>query len=128
MIEAVVLTHGQLGQELLNTVEGIAGKQEGVVAVSNSNETYDAVKKRVIDGMEKVLSGNEIMLFVDMPGGSCWRVAQDLVQTAGERRLTVLSGINLPMLLSFFVKRKIFEYDELRQILENDGKKGIRLG
>ncbi|MBI4530599.1 MAG: PTS galactitol transporter subunit IIBC [Candidatus Latescibacteria bacterium] len=128
MIGAIVLTHGQFGVELLKTAEGIVGKQEGVFAVSNANETYDAVKKRVIDEIQKLSSVREVVLFVDMPGGSCWRVAQEVFRASGEKRLIVLSGINLPMLLSFFVKRQTVGYDEIPYVLEVDGKKAIHCG
>ena len=123
MIGAVVIAHQSLAQELVAAAEGIAGKQEKLVALSNDGLSLDALKKAVATVVEGGDFSEGVLLFVDMIGGSPWRAA---MEKKGPK-VCVLSGVNLSMLLSFLQKRKgDFVFEELGAVIEHDGKRGIK--
>lgn len=104
------------------------GRQEGIVAVSNLDETCSAVKDRVLSHLDGKVAGDSLILLVDMPGGSCYRIAQEVVHSVTEIPVAVVTGVNLPMLLSFLVKRNTADFGQLPQILETDGRRAVKAG
>jgi mannose/fructose-specific phosphotransferase system component IIA len=67
--------------------------------------------------------GGDHFIFVDLRGGSCWRVAKMLVKEYPA--LKVISGVNIPMLVSFLSKKHDHRLDELVKIIETDAHRGI---
>lgn len=123
MIGAVVIAHQSLARELVAAAEGIAGRQEKLVPLSNDGLSLDALKKAVAAVLEKEDFSEGVFLFVDMIGGSPWRAA---MEKAGSG-VCVLTGVNLSMLLSFLQKRKgDAAFEELAAVIEHDGKRGIK--
>ena len=124
-IGCVVVAHGNVGQCLMEAVQGILGKQSNWVALSNTgmglNDLHDAVEAAVAG----LASGCEVVLISDMPGGSCHHVCQEIVASGtGVRALT---GVNLMMLLEFFVKRDRTEVDELIHAVKERGRDAVRI-
>ena len=122
MIRALIVTHGDLGAELLRVVESLLGPQEAVEVISN--------KGKDLEGLYNLLnahthSDEETVLFVDFCGGSpfvaCRRISQD------KCHCTVVSGVNLPMLTSFFTKRSKVPLSQLLQTIRDDAIRGIQL-
>jgi len=67
----------------------------------------------------------DVVVISDMPGGSCHHVCQELVaSSAGMRALT---GVNLMMLLEFFVKRDRIEVGELIEMVKERGRDAVRI-
>lgn len=115
MKNAVILTHGDLGRSLLNTTEKIIGPVEGVKVLSNE---LTSIKKLVadLDGVVKAWDGNDILVLVDFCGGSCWHAAN--VVKRERKNVVLLSGVNLPMMLSFASRRDSFKLPELAEYLK----------
>ena len=123
MIGAMVIAHKHLAQEMVAAAEGIAGRQEKLVALSNDGLSLDGLKQAVAEIVEKEDFADGMFLFVDTIGGSPWRAAME--QRGPE--VCVLTGMNLSMLLSFLQKRKGgYPFEELAAIIEHDGKRGIK--
>ena len=124
-IGCVVVAHGNVGQCLMEAVQGILGKQSNWAAVSNTgmglNDLHDAVEAAVAG----LASECDVVLISDMPGGSCHHVCQEIVASGtGVRALT---GVNLMMLLEFFVKRDRAEVDELIHAVKERGRDAVRI-
>ncbi len=123
MIGAAVIAHKQLAQEMVAAVEGIAGKQEKLVALSNDGLSLDALKKAVAEVVEKEDFAEGVFLFVDIIGGSPWRAAMEKMGP----KVCIFTGMNLSMLLSFLQKRKGDQpFEKLAALIEHDGKRGIK--
>jgi len=122
MFDCIVLTHGDLGNCLKDTVEQIMGKQLGMTVVSNQGKDLQGI----ISGLEEAaLKGNykEIFLFIDLYGGSCWQAAKRF--SSKKEKVLLITGVNLPMLIQFFSKRdKLDKFELLERIVES-GKGGI---
>jgi mannose/fructose-specific phosphotransferase system component IIA len=122
MIHALIVTHGLLGEELLRCAEALLGHQEGVQTISNEGQDLEGLCNMVASRIPK---GEDTILFVDFCGGSPYVACRRACESSG--KLAVISGVNLPMLTSFFTKRTTKDYDELVEIVREDGLRGIQL-
>lgn len=124
-IGCVLVAHGNLAQCLMDAVQGILGRQSNWVAVSNAGmglqELTEAVKKAV----ESLCSDCDVVVISDMPGGSCHHVCQALATEC--ERIRALTGVNLMMLLEFFVKRDRTPIDELVSLARERGRDAVRI-
>jgi mannose PTS system EIIA component len=124
-IGCVVVAHGRVGQCLMEAVEGILGKQSGWVAVSNAGMRLRELSEAVESAVESLSKDHEVVVMSDMPGGSCHHVCQELVtRGVGARAMT---GVNLMMLLEFFVKRERSGIDELVATVKERGRDSVRI-
>lgn len=121
MIPALILTHGHLGEMLMEAVEKVLGPQTDVIVLSNDDCTMDDMKFNV----ETRLGNAPGVLFVDFCGGSPYVACKSLREI--HPNYAVISGVNLPMLFSFFTKRTKHPFAELVEIVKADGLRGIQL-
>jgi mannose/fructose-specific phosphotransferase system component IIA len=61
---------------------------------------------------------------VDLCGGSPYMACCGLCDLPGEAK--IVSGVNLPMLLSYFTKRDKLSLTELSETVERDAMRGIQ--
>ncbi|RMG64561.1 MAG: hypothetical protein D6715_09565 [Calditrichaeota bacterium] len=123
MTYAVLICHGQLAQELASTAQGIVGPQEALFAFSNSRVDAAVLKGHVQELLDRLAPDRPVLL-VDLWGGSCWRIGMQIChQNPG---VELVSGVNLPMLVTFLSYRSKMGYAELVEKLIQDGRKSIR--
>jgi PTS system mannose-specific IIA component len=124
MIGCVILTHGDLCFGLKNTLEGMMGKQEGLLVISNlglgKDQLSSKLKKAITD--ERFKEG--VVIFVDLFGSSCWQISKDIASQ--NKNVAVVTGVNLPMLVKFFGKREALPFEKLVSLVKEEGEKGIR--
>jgi len=123
MISALLVTHGKFGREILKTTEGILGSQKSVAAVSNDGLGLVELRNRIARELKGMSSPDGAILFVDFLGGSCSNACK-AIQASGDRVL-VIAGINLPMLLDFFMYREQYPLEALAALLLEAGKRNI---
>ncbi len=122
----LIIAHANLAQAFLATVEQIAGPQEGMLALSNTELSNEGLEKRIRKFLE---SGGPAVIFTDFNAGSTFALARSIVNEhclAGGAACTAVTGVNLPMLLSFITKRARLSFDELVTVLREDGHRGIQ--
>jgi PTS system mannose-specific IIA component len=126
MIGIVVVTHGQLGEALIESAEFILGNRPaGVVSVSiDLNQNVDKLREKVAAGIKKVDQGEGVLLLTDMFGGTPSNISYSFLE---EGRIEVLSGVNLPVLVHALDTRERAKVAELAAQLEVFGKKSITL-
>ena len=124
-IGCVIVAHGRVGECLMEAVQGILGTQSNWVAVSNSGMGLGDLNEAVASAVAGLASDCEVVMISDMPGGSCHHVCQEIVaEGTGVRALT---GVNLMMLLEFFVKRDRTGVDELIHMVKERGRDAVRI-
>jgi PTS system mannose-specific IIA component len=124
-IGLVIVAHGNVGQCLMEAVQGILGKQSNWLAVSNAGMGLDELNAAVEAAVKSLSADCEVVVMSDMPGGSCHHVCQQVVAACDNVR--ALTGVNLMMLLEFFVKRDRTEPDELVHLVKERGKDAVRV-
>jgi mannose/fructose-specific phosphotransferase system component IIA len=98
-LRGVVVGHGGLAAALIDAVARIAGSENGLVAVSNTDCDRGALEKRITDAVGE----GPAIVFIDMPSGSCMFAAMHRLREMPGMRL--VTGVNLAMLLEFVFHR-----------------------
>jgi PTS system mannose-specific IIA component len=123
MIGVLIVTHLGFGQKLLETAEGIVGKQEGCVALSlDAGHDMETVLKNMKQGLKKLDFGQGVLVLTDMFGGTPSNISLSLL---GSGKLEVITGANLPMLLKIFSARGTTSLAELALEAKSAGRQGI---
>ena len=120
----IVVTHGNLAEELIKTAGTIVGAPENCFAMTNSGRTPQQLRED-IDAKLDAAGGGPAVLFVDFFGGSCSH-ASLLVEHARDN-IYVFCGVNLPMLLAFINKRDELSFEELAPAILERANNSIRL-
>jgi mannose PTS system EIIA component len=110
MITLIIVTHGNLADELLKTAQMIFGKTEDVHAVCfSSDQEIESLQERISGLLEKT-DGHSVLFLTDMLGGSAFTASMKFLQ--GKDRYLV-TGVNLPILLDILLSRKGKDIEEL---------------
>ncbi len=124
MIKSVIITHGQLGRELVQVAEKILEQKLDIEAIAFD---WQSDGSAMIAQLEKFIArnqGHNVVIFTDMFGGSPSNISTRFVNANVE----VISGINLPGLLKFFCCGE--HNGNFRQIIkkvEQEAKDGINI-
>lgn len=124
-IGCVVVAHGAVAECLMTAVQGIIGTQTGWEAVSNKDKGLKELTDTVNSAIDRLTATHDVVLLTDMPGGSCHHVCQMVVKERPEVR--GVAGVNLMMLLEFFVKRDRHGLDELVALVQTRGRDAVRV-
>jgi len=122
MIRGIVVGHGNFAETMLKTAEQIVGKQKLVDVISNAGMSCNLLNEM----LERTLgqnNTNDTIVFVDLPGGSCTISCYNILRN--RKDLNVICGINLPVLIEFFMLREKYPAHELAPILVKKGKESI---
>jgi mannose/fructose-specific phosphotransferase system component IIA len=105
----------------MDAVQKTLGPQTGADVLSNDGLSLD----QITESIRSLLGDSPCVLFVDTCGGSPYVACRTLRL---DRPLHALvSGLNLPMLYSFFTKRDKLPFADLVRAVETDGHRGIQL-
>ena len=124
MNKMLIISHGELGKELLNTAKQIIGNfpSEFITSITNNNLSLSDIIDIITDITLKDPDSYYI-LATDFPGGSCF-IASKKVSSSSDMIITV-SGLNISMILSFLTKRNSYSGKELAEIIKIDGNRAI---
>ena len=89
MIGVVIAAHGRLSEELLRTAEAVVGRLDQV-------RSDPEVRHKVADAIRAVDGGEGVVLLTDLLGGSPTQLCLSFLN---ERKVEVVTGVNLPMVL-----------------------------
>ena len=123
-IVTFIIAHEDFSSALLRTVEKILGPQKQVFTFSNQQDDLPVLVQRMITIIKKQQAEN-VVVFVDLKGGSCWNLTGMLHHQYPQ--LVAIAGVNVPMLVSFFNYQDDLPFEELINKTILDGGKGILL-
>jgi PTS system mannose-specific IIA component len=97
MIGVVVVTHGQLANELVNAAEMIVGDLPRFTAVSIGwHDDVNDAREDIAKAIERVGADSGVLVLTDMFGGTPSNLGMTFLE---KDRVEVITGVNLPMLI-----------------------------
>jgi mannose/fructose-specific phosphotransferase system component IIA len=126
MIAGILIGHGELPIVLNRTIQKIIGEQDNFLVISNDNCSAAELHNRLntaVTGLDK----KDVIIFVDLFGGSCANVSNQLLKNPSKQKIGIICGVNPAMLIKYFQYRGQKSFTELLQLLEETGKNEIRV-
>jgi len=125
MVGLLVVTHCNLGRELLSAAEFIVGSIDGADTISITETTdCDTIRKTIEEKVLALNRGQGVLILTDMFGGTPSNLSLSFLK---EKSVEVLTGVNLPMLIAVVQNRVNSNLDELAEKAQEAGKTGISL-
>jgi mannose PTS system EIIA component len=123
VIGVVVVTHGQLANELVNAAEMIVGDLPQFTAVSIGwHDDVNDAREDIAQAIDRVRGGEGVLLLTDMFGGTPSNLGMTFLETD---RLEVITGVNLPMLLKLANLRTSTNLLAVAQEMRDHGRSAI---
>jgi PTS system mannose-specific IIA component len=122
MIGVVVVAHYRLGEELLQALRLIVPEARGFAAVSvDPKQSVDEMRAAISEAIDRVEQGSGVLILTDMFGGTPSNIALSFL---GEKRIEIVTGVNLPMLIKLSSLRE-GDLLEVARVVREQGKGAI---
>jgi PTS system mannose-specific IIA component len=123
MIGMVLVTHGDLGKELLLATEHVCGEQKQARAISiGPDDDIEQRRSEILQSVVEVDRGSGVVVLTDMFGGTPSNLALSIMDKSN---IEVLAGANLPMLIKLASVRTDSSLQEAVAEAQEAGKKYI---
>ena len=103
-VPAILVGHADFARSLLTVAGVIAGPVDDIPCLSNDGRSPDELTNDIRAELERL--GLPLLLLVDVANGSCFAAARRAAR--GKIGAHVLTGVNLPLLLTFLQCRDRF--------------------
>ncbi len=126
MVGVVVVTHCRLGEELIAAAQLVVGEElKNFQSVSiDPKEDTEEIREKIIAAIRKVESGGGVLILTDMYGGTPSNISLSFLE---EKRIEVITGVNLPMLLKLATYQDDMDLESLAAFITDYGQKNINL-
>ncbi len=123
MVGIVVVGHGRLGEEMVQTLESVLGPIEALVAVSTRfDDRPDDIRARLAAAVETVDRGRGVLILTDMLGDTPTNQA---IAVARETGAEVIAGVNMPILIKLTTARGEMDARSLARFIRQYGQEHI---
>lgn len=122
-IHGIIVTHAELAEALRAAVGRVAGDSSGITTVSNEGLSAEQLGQRVVAAVRAV-EGAPCIVMVDLQGGSCATAC--MTQLHRLPNVRVVSGVNLPMLADFVLRRGDHDLDALVARMLERGRRSVQ--
>lgn len=123
-IGGVIVSHGQLANELLSAAETIVGVVDHVTAVSIGwHDDVDIAREEIARSIERVDRGRGVVLLTDMFGGTPTNIAATFLNAG--RPVEIITGVNLPMIICVADQQPGEELGALARRVRDQGQRDI---
>ena len=123
MFNILIITHGELCEELKASLEFVMGEKIlrniFTITIDKESRDFDTYANRISNF---IIDDQKTIIFTDMFGGTPSNISlsffkKDLVE--------IISGVNLPMLIKASTLEKYESFEEAVKIISNSGKDNI---
>lgn len=122
-IGGVVVSHGQVANELLAAAETVVGEVGHIRAVSIGwHDDVEMAKNEISRAINSVSDGNGVLVLTDMFGGTPTNISAMFIK---ENEVEIITGVNLPMVIKLASQNKETTLTELAKEVEEQGKQAI---
>jgi mannose PTS system EIIA component len=125
MIGLLIISHCDLGKELLNAAELIVGRLEAADSISITQTTESSeILEEIAKKIRSLNQGQGVLVLTDMFGGTPSNLSLSFLN---DEKVEVLTGVNLPMVIAVSNDRDRLTLGELGEKAEQAGKRSITL-
>ena len=122
-IGAVIVSHGQVANELVSAAEAVVGDLSHITAVSIGwHDDVEMAQDEIRRAIKKVSSGIGVLILTDMFGGTPTNIAAMFLK---ENEVEIVTGVNLPMVIKVASTNREVTLHELAKEVEDQGKQAI---
>jgi PTS system mannose-specific IIA component len=122
-IGGVIVSHGQLANELLSAAETVVGELGHIAAVSIGwHDDVETAKDEIERAIKKVSNGKGVLLLTDMFGGTPTNISAMFIN---EGEIEIVTGVNLPMVIKLASQNRDVPLAEMAKEVEAQGKQSI---
>lgn len=122
-IGVVIVTHYELGEQMLQALRSIIPNAPDFYAVSITPEqSVEDMRKAISERLAQAQNGHGVLVLTDMFGGTPSNVSLSFL---GEQELEVVTGVNLPMLIKLATLRDEKSLEDLARFVRDYGKRNI---
>jgi PTS system mannose-specific IIA component len=124
-IGIVIVTHGRLGEILLDTCTMITGESGSIISISvQAGDDVDETRERIAGAIQEVKGAKGAILLVDMFGGTPSNISLSFLGAEG---IEVVTGVNLPMLTKLRSLNADITLRETASALRDYGREHIKV-
>jgi len=120
----IILTHGDLAFQLNEVAQKFIPFEIPVYLYSNKKDSIETIVQDVVVELRKTRP-EQVIIFVDLVGGSCWRAAAGIKKEY--EHVSLLGGVNLPALVSLATNVNRLDWPQLLAKIEEDAVKAIKV-
>jgi PTS system mannose-specific IIA component len=125
MVGILIVSHGRLAEAFISSVQFLVGNLQKIRGVSiwpkdKGKEVRDRIQKEI----EEVNDGDGVVILTDVMGGTPTNLSLSFLE---DEKVEVVTGVNLPMLLTLSSYRKGRSLREIGRLLKKSGRRGIIL-
>jgi PTS system mannose-specific IIA component len=122
-IGGVIVSHGQVANELLAAAETVVGDLSHITAVSIGwHDDVELAKAEISRAIKKVSTGSGVLVLTDMFGGTPTNISAMFIK---ENEVEIVTGVNLPMVIKLASHNSDKTLLELAKEVEEQGKQSI---
>jgi len=123
LVGALLVTHGNLGSELLAVAEKIVGQTSHLAAVSIGwHDDVEESKRKIEESLKELNTGRGVIILTDMFGGTPSNISMPLLVKG---QVEIVTGVNLPMVVKLASQKGGDPPDELARKIRDQGKRQI---
>ena len=122
-VGVVIVTHYRLGEEFLHALRLIVPDARNFHAVSiDPGQSVDEMRGSIEKALSEAEAGEGVLVLTDMFGGTPSNIALSFLD---KRRVEVVTGVNLPMLIKLASLREARPLEELAVLVKDYGRRNI---
>ena len=123
MIGVVVVTHGQLANELVNAAEMIVGDLPQFTAVSIGwHDDVNDAREEIVQAIDRIKGDEGVLILTDMFGGTPSNLGMTFLE---KDKIEVITGVNLPMVIKLANLRQSPDLLAVARQMRDDGRNAI---
>jgi len=126
LIGALIVTHGNLANELLNAARKIESTDTVIEALPLEwTDTVDEAREKIRLALERIGTDNGVIIFTDMFGGTPSNISLSFLE---KDRVEIITGVNLPMIVKFAtLLQDGKDLTALAHVISEKGSRAIRV-
>ena len=119
----VIVTHYRLGEEFLQALRLIVPDAPAMASVSvDPKQPVDEMRESIAVALKASDDGDGVLVLTDMFGGTPSNISLSFLS---ERRVEVVTGMNLPMLIKLATMTEEKSLEELAAYIKSYGQRNI---